>query len=415
MKKRTAALLSLVVLTFTSLYAAFDSDIQYPTVKSNTFEPSALMSPRVVGMGGAGMALSGTMESRLMNPANNSGFFGLSLPYASFTVYNLKNNIDYMKEIYEENGSISLFDAEFSLLNTVPGGERNFMSVDVGAGVNIKHLSFFSFMNADIFTFGPGDISSTFGVDLDYGFNTALSYQYDWDEGYSLSVGLGFSGLFKNITADDGHLNGVGVGFVSNIFEEYQNNPTDISTALFDALLAIPISVGEAYPVSIGTRVDFPYGFSLALALNNINGNFRMRVLDLEGNDTGKSYEISTPMSLDLGFGWHLDAGRLWYHLFEPTLAFDIVDIIGMFEEGVFEKGVLVDHLKMGVELNLLTVLNARAGLDRGYFTFGIGVDIYALTVDISYGVRPYGPSREGRYLDYVKLRSTDIPRRVVS
>lgn len=405
MKRRIVAFALMAILALAAVSADFDSDVQYPTFGSNTFEPYALMSPRVVGMGGAGMALSGTMESRLMNPANNSGSFGLSLPYLSVSVYNLKNNLDYMKEIFEENGSVTLYDAAFSLLNSVPGGERNFMSLDIGAGVNIKHLSFFGFMNADIFTFGPGDISSTFGVDLDYGFNTALSYQYDWDSGYSLSVGIGVSGLFKNITADDRHLNGIGVGFVSNIFEEYQSNPTDITSALFDALLAIPISIGEAYPVSIGTRVDFPYGFSLALAINNINGNFNMRVLDLEGNDTGKSYTISTPMSLDFGFGWNLDAGKLCYHLFNPTIAFDIIDIIGMFEEGICGKGVFVDHMKMGVELNLLTVLNARAGLDRGYFTFGVGVDIYALTVDLSYGVRPYGPSRDGRFLDYVKLR----------
>ena len=403
--RRTVALALVALIAMTAVLADFDSDIKYPTYRSNTFEPYALMSPRVVGMGGAGMALSGTMESRMMNPANNSGFFGLSLPYLSVSVYNIRNNLDYMKEILDANGAVSLYDAAFSLLNSIPGGERNFMSVDIGAGVSIRHISFFGFMNADIFTFGPGDISSTFGVDLDYGFNTALSYQYDWKSGYSLSVGIGVSGLFKNITADEGHLNGIGVGFVSNIFEEYQNDPTDITSALFDALLAIPISMGEAYPVSIGGRVDFPYGFSLALALNNINGNFNMRVLDLEGNDTGVSYTISTPMSLDFGFAWNLDGGKLCYHLFNPSIAFDIIDIIGMFKEGIFEKGVLVDHMKMGAELNLLTVLNARVGLDRGYFTFGVGVDFYALTVDLSYGVRPYGPSREGRYLDYVKLR----------
>ena len=397
MKRKIVALLLLIFVSSSLLFGAIGI---YETERSHSFAPFALMSPRVVGMGGTGLALTGTMESRLMNPANSPESFGLSLPYASVTLYNIKNNKDNLMEIATENQRLSVYDMAFSLLNSIPSGERNFLSIDLGAGLSLKNLSFFTFVNADIFTFGEGDLSSTIGVDVDSGFNVALSYEYDWENDYSLAVGLGLSGLYKNITAGSDKLSGIGVDFVSNVFEEWQDDTENIMDALMNALMGIPQSLGEAYPLSIGVRADFPYGFSLALGLNNINGNYRMKVLD-----SSETYTIKVPSTLDFGFGWTLDAGKLWYHLLQPTVAIDIVDIIGMFHDGIFNKGIFVDHLKMGAELNLLTVLSARCGLDCGYFTFGIGADIYALNVDLSYGVRPYGPSREGRYLDYVKLR----------
>ena len=398
MKRRITALLMLLILIPTMLFAVLPSDKEYETDGSHSFQPYSLMSPRVIGMGGAGLALNGTFENRLMNPANTSSVFGLYAPYVSVSVYNLKNNNDNLHDIAVNNGMLTLYDAAFSFLNTIPGGERNFLSIDLGAGFSYQNLSMFSFMNADVFTVGEGDLSSNLGIDMDAGLITTLSYSYEFGNDYGISAGLSIGFMMKNITASSTELSGIGVSFVSNIMEEFQYSPEDFGTAIFNALDDIPLSIGTALPISIGTRVDFPYGFSLAMALNNINGSYNMTIKD-------DSYTIDVPMTLDFGFAWNLDIGDFWYYLLEPSVAIDLVDMVGMFEEGLGEKGVFIDHLKMGAELNFLTVFNARLGLDRGYFTFGFGMDMYALNVDISYGVRPYGPSREGRYLDYVKLR----------
>lgn len=390
-------LLSLVLADLAAV-----SPSQFPSADSMMISSYNPTSARTSAMGGAGLAVNGTYGARFLNPANAAGVFGLSVPSLSFTAYNLRSNIPVVKDVVSSTDEAGILDAAVGFINNIPGGVKDFMSLDAGVGLAMKFFSFSVDANADIFTFGPGDISSNIGVDINLALTSIFSYRHEFSDDLAFSVGLGVRAMYKNLTADDVYLAGIGATTVSDVFNKSEDLQ-GAGNAILEALSDIPLSVGWAFPVSIGTKLEVPYGFSFALALNNINGDYAMSVFQEDGSV--RSYVLETPMTLDIGASWSWGNEGMWKYLFKPTIALDFVDIVGFFRNGPLERGAFVDHLRMGAEVYLLTSLIARAGLDRGYFTCGFGLDIFAVTLDLTYGLKAYGPSRYGECLDYLTVR----------
>ena len=54
-------------------------------------------------------------------------------------------------------------------------------------------------------------------------------------------------------------------------------------------------------------------------------------------------------------------------------------------------------HLNIGAEVRLLSFLDIRGGLSQGYWSLGVGLDLWAFKVDVAYYRQEFG-STAGEY-----------------
>ena len=348
-------------------------------------------------MGGAGAALKKT-------GGPESGTFSLSLPYAGLRIYNIRDNVSSLDSVLEGN----IPSAALDFLNSIPAGVKGFMEVDGGLGISLDPVSFYFMNRLSVMTAGPGNVSSTMFMMYEEAYDIALSHTFRSDTGYALNLAMSVRPSYRLYSADSTFLSGISASDVSNLVAT--SSGADLMTALRALVLdGVPFSSGWAFPVSVSTRLDMPYGFSSSLSLNGMNGDYNMvyrgGLLAARGDETGAvepvGYRLTVPMSLDLGFAWS-GSGR---GLFKPYVAFDIVDLAGLFSGDLTQRGGVVDHLKMGAGLDFLYIFSVYAGLDRGYFSTGCSFRLKVLRVDLTYAVKPYGPVRYGDSLDYLAIR----------
>ena len=62
-------------------------------------------------------------------------------------------------------------------------------------------------------------------------------------------------------------------------------------------------------------------------------------------------------------------------------------------------------HLNVGAELRLLSFLDLRGGLNQGYWTLGVGLDLWAVKVDVSYFHQEFGVAVGDNGLDGLTVR----------
>ena len=108
-------------------------------------------------------------------------------------------------------------------------------------------------------------------------------------------------------------------------------------------------------------------------------------------------------MSLDIGFGWKPKFGLSW--LADPNIAIDFVDTIGFFNSASLSN-VLV-HLRAGIELQLLSVFELRAGLNQGYVSLGLGVNVMnVIHLEASYYRLEFGKNVGDKPIDALTIRA---------
>ena len=111
-------------------------------------------------------------------------------------------------------------------------------------------------------------------------------------------------------------------------------------------------------------------------------------------------FSFNTDWSLDAGFGWSYDT---WY--LSPTVAIDFRDLVGMCTTDDFTFRDFMYHLNIGAEVRVLSFLDIRAGLSQGYWSLGLGLDLWAFKVDVAYYRQEFGDTAGSYGLDGFTVR----------
>lgn len=390
-------LLLIVFLCFSlfGLFASYD-------VQSSLAFPFERYDIRKDAMGGSGLAMKKT-------GGPESEGFSLFLPYAGIRLYNIKNNISSIDSVKAGDAASAALD----FLNSIPAGFKDFMTLDAGAGISLSPLSFYFSSRLSVMTEGAGNASSSMFLMYEESYDISLSHTFHFNKDWGLSLSFSFRPSYRLYSADSESLSGVSVSDISNIIAN-STDGAEIAASLRALILDdVPFSSGWALPVSIYSRLDMPYGFSTAIALNNLNGDYQMSyrggLLAARGKESGSvnevRYSLDVPYSLDLGFSWSGFWNGWKKGLADPHIAVDIVDLVGLFSGDMAKKGGFIDHLKLGARLDFLYMFSISAGLDRGYISAGFSFLFKVLEVDLTYAVKPYGEVRYGDSLDYLALR----------
>lgn len=410
--KKLLTILIIISVVLTSAFAEGTTSNLDPS-KNSDFSivsyPFVKTSARVEAMGGAGLAVFSNQDSLWMNPAS-LGEKGLvwNVPNFSISFYNAKALID--------TGIID--DAMHGSLGENPGdyignilqmyglpGEQKIATIDMGLGVKWGRfamatdvqINLNSFIHptgaaTDIKIIPQVDIAQSFGVGLRFFRDNSINFDV------GLSARLALRGYFDSIKAKD---------FTDMM---NQDNP-DYMSLVMDR----PLALGFAVPIDAGINVNFPFGFSLGAVARNMNGIYYMTVADkgMNGmNGVGDyfgtafdldGFKITTPWSLDLGFGWTPDYKLQW--IGDITLAADFVDVVGFFKDMSLSNMWL--HTRFGAEIELLKVFEFRIGLNQGYATVGAGVNLFnVIHLEASYYTREFGAQLGDKPVDVLTIRA---------
>ena len=89
-------------------------------------------------------------------------------------------------------------------------------------------------------------------------------------------------------------------------------------------------------------------------------------------------------LALNFGVGFHPQFGPL-SALLDPAIYVDFQDINGVIEAaGAGDDKALLDMIKIGADVKLLSFLRAKAGFADGYFTLGAGLDLPLINVSVA-------------------------------
>ena len=281
---------------------------------------------------------------------------------------------------------------------------------DINAGLSFTTHGFGFGVNTTISlnTFGTKD---NYGpqADLFAQVNAAISlgygYRFELPAGFSLDVGalVRFNYLAYTDT------------FNASEFINAMNNGGDVMSIINGK----QVMAGFSVPFDIGITANMPLGFSAGLVARNINGKFYMTGFpgynDFLANPFGgepkvseegtspaelTKFNFSSDWSLDLGFGWSYDT---WY--LSPTVALDFTDLVGMFTTKDFDFKDFMMHVNVGAEVRVLSFLDVRAGLSQGYWSIGLGLDLWGFKVDAAYYRQEFGETAGQHGLDGFTVR----------
>ncbi len=396
--KRIALFLLICIFACSTIFAEIVSpstDRAYGALSSGYKN----LDVRSLGMGGVGVAAPSSAQSFWLNPAGlGDKKVQVSLPSIGVSVYHPTAIFGaYDDKIFDKifDGDIEvkeLYDNEH-IQKILSYGYGKILDINAGVSFTVGGFGFGVAVQDSLLTYLPGQITSTNVINqlnaeirLGYGFKLNFSDSLSLDMGLS----LGFNYLVYN--------KAIGMDTVLDISDSDDGS---------DVLKKIPFMAGWAIPINIGLRLNMPLGFTVATAVNNINGRYYMKTFD-NYEDVLKSpfggnekFKLDTDVSWDLGVAWTLD----WSRLFNPTVEIDFVDLWGLFADDGFSGRSFMNHLKIGAEIKTLWVLDIRGGLDSGYWTLGAGLDFYALRMEAAYYWHEFGDVAGDKGIDGLTIQ----------
>lgn len=380
---------------------------------SEVFRPT---SARIEAMGGAGIATAAGADALFMNPANlGSGTFSVNLPSISLTLFNPKAIIDsgIIEEIQAGGPDPALVAASVATkyLDIVKAGKGDILTTDIAASFTGGGLGFGVQLQEQLHTtssdgsFGADKVIAEFNLAGTVG----LGFRLDLIPGV-MSLDAGASARFTYRA----YTNEVGLSSAINLAQ----SGDDIGYALMrDTMLA----AGWGIPIDAGVNVNLPFGLRASAVARNLNGVFTMQDYselgawvnemaelaesepvyadsDPQATVTPFTYEI--PWTLDVGIGWTPNLGAL-SSLLRPSLAIDLVDFLGYLDN----TDDLWSRLNVGAEVRVLNLVDVRAGLNKGYKSVGVGLDLLLVHIDASYYWREYGVEIGDKPIDALTVR----------
>lgn len=397
----------LLIFMLSSLFA-----IDLPTVTGKTFEP---MSIRSMAMGGTGIAKGGRTDAYWLNPASLGDWEGqLSLPYLSLTVFNANR---LLKDgFFSYLGKGDMANAGVKFVDSIKSGYQDLARLDTGITFNIAGFGIGVNMQLKMSTLGPGSVGSTVVAESNLVGSLGYGHKVEISDDLSISLGITTRFHYKAYTIPN-ISTGIAGGITASNLLGLFNDPSFFMSTLISS---IPVAGGFSIPIDFGMSLTLPLDFYFGMAIRNINANFKnMQTYNgfsslfysLTGQTIGDKstaeslnrFSYSVPWSLDFGFAWEPKEKGFFYYI-RPSITFDFVDTVSFITNSLtFES--FVSHLKMGIELRMLKVLDLRAGINQGYPSLGIGFDLFAFRCDVIYAIYEYGSVIGEKPLDALTIR----------
>jgi hypothetical protein len=173
---------------------------------------------------------------------------------------------------------------------------------------------------------------------------------------------------------------------------------SDLVTALGGADAVYGVGVG----LDLGVIAELGW-FSLGLAARDIGGTvFNYSVDDFATLSSVFGTELRLPpgaavtdryvipMDVSLGAAFHPRLGK-FNNILDTTIHVELTDLVNTIADAAAGTGSIWKMVHAGAELRLLRVFNAWAGLNQGYFTFGAGLDLFVMDVNLAVFTRELG------------------------
>ena len=107
-------------------------------------------------------------------------------------------------------------------------------------------------------------------------------------------------------------------------------------------------------------------------------------------------------MVVEFGCCWKVCLFLSW--LANPNMAVDIVDVVGLTKE--FSTTNLLSHMRAGIEVEILKLLELRAGLNQGYVSIGAGFNLMNIIhLEASYYRLEFGEKLLDKPVDALTIR----------
>ena len=401
--KKIITIVLIALLACCAVFADTIDKVEYPELDL-AFQPTM---PKYDAMGQSGLAVPTKLDSFYTNPANLAVKRGLAftVPSVSLTVYNLQKLIadeeameivnKIVDKTAEDEDKINLAT---KYLNNLGSGKNAIAKIDFGTGVQLGSLGLGTNVQVKIHTLNKGSsLASIYLIpEVNVAETLGLGLKIIDTNALSLSLGASVHGVYK------AYFKAIG----GNKALDFVNNSDKIAeTLLWDT----PVMGGWALPVDAGVTLGLADdSFLICATANNLNGTYHMQSFAGAGylvnslqegtievpegyENPGESvrFDVETPWELNFGVAFSPN-----WKLLRPTVTADLVDMLEMcqnFNKDTFRAEDLLLHLNLGAEVELLKIVSARVGINRGYMSVGACVRLLLAEVDLSYGWQEFG------------------------
>ena len=391
---------------------------------AESFASFTPVNPKMMGMGGAGLAINSSLDALFTNPSVlGRGKVRIAIPSVTFSINHI---YDLMKK--DENGNSAIENIEkmssgdmknsdvntmMNLISSLIGsGKGKIASFEASTGLIANVFGVAANVSDTIRTFNGTvfddlKVSTVAGLGFGFGgdevkFTVGGSFKYNVNI-FSRRMGLGDFQAMMN--SDSNGNSGSGSDPASSSEENTLSN--------------IPLAVGYGMPLDFAVSLKY-YGLSATAVLTDVNlfglGDYKYGILVPSDEMTSTSattfvknldkesvFKFKPKMDLDLGIGYE---GKLSIIGFKA--AADFVDLISLVREldGRYSaKNVLLNHTKAGAEISLFDMIKVRGGINSGYLTLGGSFNIGIITVDTAYYWEELGSFAGHNGLDCMTIR----------
>ncbi|MEA5108054.1 MAG: hypothetical protein VB010_11980 [Sphaerochaeta associata] len=383
-------------------------------VYTQAAEPFVGTSVRIMGMGGAGLGVKGYHDSFLYNPANlvRSGF-KFSFPSVTVTAYNPKAILESGAiEEFEKGTDAGMVSGAQKFLGTIQKDYGDLITTDLSTTVTLGSFGLSLQVQERLMTYKPGaDLTATNLVaQITTAATAGFGFRINLAQSMSIDLGVSAKAVYK------AYLKAQSASTLTSAVSDENFDPA------VTFLNETPLIAGYALPISAGVNLNLPFGLTVSTVAKNINGNYTMNTYNsvndwaeevlgerIAGDDDDAStapietdWTIESPWRLDAGLTWKPNIGSL----IRPIIAVDVVDVMAMSgKTGDDLTRAFFEQTRLGASVRLLSLLDFRYGLNKGYQSIGVGFDLLIFHIDAAYYTQEYGPSIGDKPIDALSLR----------
>lgn len=414
MKTKKIVAIVLVLCFMIAPLLAVDDYKPTNVVYTQAAEPFVGTSVRIMGMGGAGLGVKGYHDSFLYNPANlvRSGF-KFSFPSVTVTAYNPKAILESGAiEEFEKGTDAGMVSGAQKFLGTIQKDYGDLITTDLSTTVTLGSFGLSLQVQERLMTYKPGaDLTATNLVaQITTAATAGFGFRINLAQSMSIDLGVSAKAVYK------AYLKAQSASTLTSAVSDENFDPA------VTFLNETPLIAGYALPISAGVNLNLPFGLTVSTVAKNINGNYTMNTYNsvndwaeevlgerIAGDDDDAStapietdWTIESPWRLDAGLTWKPNIGSL----IRPIIAVDVVDVMAMSgKTGDDLTRAFFEQTRLGASVRLLSLLDFRYGLNKGYQSIGVGFDLLIFHIDAAYYTQEYGPSIGDKPIDALSLR----------
>jgi hypothetical protein len=203
------------------------------------------------------------------------------------------------------------------------------------------------------------------------------AHSFDLGSGHQLSAGIGAKGFVRGEMSPS-----LGILEVLGLISNSNSNP---SSLLEKSALTITTGVG----CDLGIRWDWQervaaglvYRDAYSPAIASSYSDITAFVTGSASSEPAASVYQTLPSSLDFGFMWSPDLGRLGQVIDSLTLALDYKDILDLLKP-IPRNPIL--NASVGLEARVLDIVSLRAGIADALLSAGMGLNLTVCTVNLA-------------------------------